>query len=146
MESVPPRLYGGTERIVSYLTEELVRQDHEVTLFASGDSVTSAELAPCTMTALRLDPGYVLAFRGRGHAYHVTGAYAKAVADYTEVLRRTPQDVSAYRSRAGALVSLGDLDVQGRPQSRQTTRGEAQILSTALPAIGIVNQRSQRGD
>ncbi len=56
MESVPPRLYGGTERIVSYLTEELVRQDHEVTLFASGDSVTSAELAPCTMTALRLDP------------------------------------------------------------------------------------------
>ena len=39
-ESVPPKLYGGTERIVSYLTEELVRQGHEVTLFASGDSVT----------------------------------------------------------------------------------------------------------
>src|SRR5262249_11166024 len=39
-ESVPPRLYGGTERVVSYLTEELVRQGHEVTLFASGDSVT----------------------------------------------------------------------------------------------------------
>ena len=56
MESVPPRLYGGSERVVSYLTEELVRQDHEVTLFASGDSVTSAELAPCAMTALRLDP------------------------------------------------------------------------------------------
>ena len=56
MESVPPRLYGGSERIVSYLTEELVRQGHHVTLFASGDSVTSAELAPCSMTALRLDP------------------------------------------------------------------------------------------
>src|SRR6476620_3057851 len=42
MESVPPRLYGGTERIVSYLTEELVRMGHEVTLFASGDSITSA--------------------------------------------------------------------------------------------------------
>ena len=40
-ESVPPKLYGGTERIVSYLTEELVRQGHDVTLFASGDSVTS---------------------------------------------------------------------------------------------------------
>ena len=39
-ESVPPKLYGGTERIVSYLTEELVRQGHDVTLFASGDSVT----------------------------------------------------------------------------------------------------------
>ena len=56
MESVPPRLYGGTERIVSYLTEELVRLGHDVTLFASGDSVTSAELAPCCTRALRLDP------------------------------------------------------------------------------------------
>lgn len=43
-ESVPPKLYGGTERIVSYLTEELVRQGHQVTLFASGDSVTRAKL------------------------------------------------------------------------------------------------------
>jgi glycosyltransferase involved in cell wall biosynthesis len=56
IESVPPRFYGDTERIVSYLTEELGRQGHEVTLFASGDSLTSAELAPCTEHALRLDP------------------------------------------------------------------------------------------
>ncbi|MET3840525.1 glycosyltransferase family 4 protein [Bradyrhizobium sp. OAE829] len=55
-ESVPPRLYGGTERVVSYLTEELVRQGHQVTLFASGDSITSAELVPCIPRALRLDP------------------------------------------------------------------------------------------
>ncbi|MCA1457285.1 glycosyltransferase family 4 protein [Bradyrhizobium sp. BRP22] len=55
-ESVPPRLYGGTERVVSYLTEELVRQGHEVTLFASGDSITSAELVACAPRALRLDP------------------------------------------------------------------------------------------
>ncbi|WP_375196105.1 glycosyltransferase family 4 protein [Sphingobium sp.] len=55
-ESVPPRLYGGTERIVSYLTEELVRQGHDVTLFASGDSVTAAELVPVTDMALRLNP------------------------------------------------------------------------------------------
>jgi glycosyltransferase involved in cell wall biosynthesis len=54
-ESVPPRLYGGTERIVSYLTEELVRQGHEVTLFASGDSMTSANLVPACPEALRLD-------------------------------------------------------------------------------------------
>jgi glycosyltransferase involved in cell wall biosynthesis len=47
-ESVPPKLYGGTERVVSFLTEEMVRQGHEVTLFASGDSQTSARLvAPC---------------------------------------------------------------------------------------------------
>src|ERR1051326_911882 len=56
IESVPPRLYGGTERIVSYLTEELVRLGHAVTLFASEDSITSAELAPCCTRALRSDP------------------------------------------------------------------------------------------
>jgi glycosyltransferase involved in cell wall biosynthesis len=56
IESVPPRFYGGTERIVSYLTEELVRLGHDVTLFASGDSVTSARLVSCARTALRLDP------------------------------------------------------------------------------------------
>src|SRR5689334_16923904 len=56
VESVPPRLYGGTERIVSYLTEELVAQGHDVTLFASGDSLTSAKLVPCCPRALRLDP------------------------------------------------------------------------------------------
>src|SRR3954463_3543725 len=55
-ESVPPKLYGGTERIVSYLTEELVRLGHDVTLFASADSVTSAKLVSCVPTALRLNP------------------------------------------------------------------------------------------
>jgi glycosyltransferase involved in cell wall biosynthesis len=55
MESVPPRLYGGTERIVAYLTDELVRLGHDVTLFASGDSVTTANLVPCAAMALRLD-------------------------------------------------------------------------------------------
>ena len=53
-ESVPPKLYGGTERVVSYLTEELVHQGHDVTLFASGDSVTSARLQPGSDAALRL--------------------------------------------------------------------------------------------
>lgn len=55
MESVPPRLYGGTERVASYLTEELVAQGHDVTLFASGDSITSAKLVPCAAQALRLN-------------------------------------------------------------------------------------------
>jgi len=54
-ESVPPRLYGGTERVVSWLTEELVRQGHDVTLFASGDSLTNARLVPVCMQALRMD-------------------------------------------------------------------------------------------
>ena len=56
IESVPPRLYGGTERVVSYLSEELVRLGHDVTLFASGDSISSAELVPCCTRALRLNP------------------------------------------------------------------------------------------
>jgi glycosyltransferase involved in cell wall biosynthesis len=55
-ESVPPALYGGTERVVSWLTEELVRQGHEVTLFASGDSQTSARLVPACARALWRDP------------------------------------------------------------------------------------------
>jgi glycosyltransferase involved in cell wall biosynthesis len=55
-ESVPPRAYGGTERVVSYLTEALVEMGHEVTLFASGDSVTSAQLVPVVPRGLRLDP------------------------------------------------------------------------------------------
>ena len=52
-EAVPPRLYGGTERVVSWVTEELVRRGHDVTLFASGDSVTSARLSAVTERALR---------------------------------------------------------------------------------------------
>ena len=76
MESVPPRLYGGTERIVSYLTEELVRLGHDVTLFASGDSMTAAKLVGCVPQALRLDvnirdtiPYYMLMLdRVRQHA------------------------------------------------------------------------------
>jgi len=55
-EAVPPKLYGGTERVVYSLTEELVAMGHDVTLFASGDSITSATLAPMRDQALRLDP------------------------------------------------------------------------------------------
>jgi glycosyltransferase involved in cell wall biosynthesis len=56
IEAVPPKLYGGTERIVAYLTDELVAMGHEVTLYASGDSVTSARLEAGYPRALRLDP------------------------------------------------------------------------------------------
>src|SRR5437764_13849788 len=64
-ESVPPAQYGGTERVVSTLTEELVRLGHDVTLFASGDSSTSARLVPVVESALwHADPPYqdLLAF------------------------------------------------------------------------------------
>ena len=55
-ESVPTKLYGGTERVVSYLTEELVAQGHDVTLFASGESITRARLIASCPQALRLNP------------------------------------------------------------------------------------------
>jgi glycosyltransferase involved in cell wall biosynthesis len=55
-ESIPPKLYGGTERVVSYLTEELVKQGHEVTLFGTKDSVTSANLCTVCDQAMRLNP------------------------------------------------------------------------------------------
>src|SRR5436190_3084337 len=55
-ESIPPKLYGGTERVVSYLTEELVKQGHEVTLFGTKDSVTSANLYAVCEQAMRLNP------------------------------------------------------------------------------------------
>jgi len=58
-ESVPPKLYGGTERVVSYLTEELIRQGHEVTLFASGDSLTEARLISVCKQSLRLAPSCI---------------------------------------------------------------------------------------
>ena len=58
-ESVPPKTYGGTERVVSWLTEELVRQGHEVTLFASADSLTTARLVPCCPESLRLSNGCI---------------------------------------------------------------------------------------
>jgi glycosyltransferase involved in cell wall biosynthesis len=56
-ESVPPKLYGGTERIVSYITEELVQMGHDVTLFASGDSETAGRLEAVCPQALRLNTG-----------------------------------------------------------------------------------------
>jgi glycosyltransferase involved in cell wall biosynthesis len=55
-ESIPPKLYGGTERVVSYLTEELVNQGHEVTLFGTKDSITTANLYPICDQAIRLNP------------------------------------------------------------------------------------------
>src|SRR5215467_1897441 len=57
-ESVPPKLYGGTERVVSWLTEELVRLGHEVTLFASGDSMSKARLVPGCAGSLRMSQSY----------------------------------------------------------------------------------------
>jgi hypothetical protein len=73
-ESVPPKLYGGTERVVSWLTEELVGLGCDVTLFASGDSLTSAALVPACPRALRLG-------RPRPDPWSAYAALLDAIAD-----------------------------------------------------------------
>ncbi|MBV8550519.1 MAG: glycosyltransferase family 4 protein [Acidobacteriaceae bacterium] len=76
VETVPPEGYGGTERIVSYLTEELVRLGHDVTLFASGGSTTAAKLVPISARALRSDPS-------------VQDPLSRIVLEIEEVLKRS---------------------------------------------------------
>src|SRR5215207_1413965 len=73
-ESVPPKLYGGTERVVSWLTEELVALGHDVTLFASGDSVTKATLVPVIPRAIRLS-------RPRPEPFPAYAAQLEAIAE-----------------------------------------------------------------
>ena len=101
-ESVPPRLYGGSERIVSYLTEELVRLGHDVTLFASGDSVTAAELVPC-IHRLRLNPAvrdpipYFMLMMGR---------VAERAGDFDVIHFHIDQfQMPLFRSMAGRTVT-----------------------------------------
>ena len=78
-ESVPPKLYGGTERIVSYLTEELVNMGHEVTLFASGDSVTRAKLIAPWCCALRLQDNCIDQL---AHHIHMLEMVQKDIEDF----------------------------------------------------------------
>ncbi len=109
-EAVPPRLYGGTERIVSWLTECLVALGHEVTLYASGDSETSARLVPCASEALRL--------QGINHHLSYTVAMIERVmrdADQYDVLHFHTDFVhfAPFRPLAGRCFTTlhGRLDV-----------------------------------
>jgi glycosyltransferase involved in cell wall biosynthesis len=112
-ESVPPKLYGGTERVVSYLTEELVRQGHRVTLFASGDSTTTAELiAPCEhATRLEREPAAAVAL----HTLLMEAVFARA--DTFDVIHCHLDSVHlplARRCPVPVLTTLhGRLDIGG---------------------------------
>jgi glycosyltransferase involved in cell wall biosynthesis len=146
-EAVPPKFYGGTERIVSYLTEALVEFGHDVTLFASGDSVTRAHLIPVVHSALRLS-------RPR----------TDAAAAHTALLRLVAQSAHCFdvihchtdwlhlavlhQCKTPFLTTLhGRLDIQGlaevtalfRPISamldRRTSRLREQVL-LPLPGLG----------
>src|SRR6201995_2908950 len=81
-EPVPPRRYGGTERVVSWLTEELVAQGHDVTLFATGDSVTSAKLVPVREASQR----FVRNFEGNAAPYARMIELVRRAADEFDIL------------------------------------------------------------
>ncbi len=127
-EAVPPKLYGGTERVVSFLTEELVALGHDVTLFASGDSVTSAKLEPIWPRALRLDP----AIRDPIAPHMLLMEAARAKADEFDVLH-FHMDYWPFslfgRQRTPFVTTLhGRLDL-----------GELQPIFDMFPAVPVVS-------
>jgi glycosyltransferase involved in cell wall biosynthesis len=110
-ESVPPRHYGGTERIVSYLTEELVRLGHDVTLFATGDSATRARLRPFSELALRLDSTCVDPI---AHHVRMLSSVYRSAADFDIIHCHTDYLglPLAERSDTASLITLhGRLDI-----------------------------------
>jgi glycosyltransferase involved in cell wall biosynthesis len=112
-ESVPPRLYGGTERVVAWLSDALVRRGHQVTLFASADSTTSARLVACAPRGLRLDPDApdpLLAHLAE------LGAVARRLEEFDVVHSHVDVLALALGHRAGAPVVHtlhGRLDLPG---------------------------------
>jgi hypothetical protein len=109
IESVPPKHYGGTERIVSYLTEELVRFGHEVTLFGSGDSVTSARLVAPTRRSLRLHNSFAKSSEQRAANLAVAVNSAAAVSKADD--KPGAPAACNIRARAARLRALQRLSV-----------------------------------
>ena len=121
-ESVPPRLYGGTERIASYLTEELVAQGHDVTLFASGDSETSAKLVAAPPHALRLGRcGEPLAHYTLGLAYRQQGYVADAMKAYQMALEKGEDRALVMQ----AMAELHLIQKEPKPAIEDSTPGSA---------------------
>ena len=137
-ESVPPPRYGGTERVVSHLTEELVRRGHAVTLYASADSVTDARLVPCAPKALRLDaPPDPLIL----HVLELEAAY-RAAADF-DVIHAHTDYLTLPFARAAATPTL--LTLHGRLDVPNLATLFAQYRD--VPLVSISNdQREPFGD
>jgi glycosyltransferase involved in cell wall biosynthesis len=135
IESVPPKLYGGTERVVSYLTEELVRCGHEVVLFASGDSKTSAQLVACSEQAIRLG-----STKTDGLPFHLMmlDAVRECAADFDILHFHTDLlHFPMFRDMANRTVSTvhGRLDLSGFRLFFERFR--------AMPLVSISNQQRQ---
>jgi glycosyltransferase involved in cell wall biosynthesis len=122
-ESVPPKLYGGTERVVAFLTEELVRQGHEVALYASGDSITSASLIACAPRSLRLDEACI-----------------DPIARHFTMLERVFSDVAQYD-----LIHF-HIDYLHFPLSRRTRIRQLSTLHGRLDIPDLVPVYREYGD
>jgi glycosyltransferase involved in cell wall biosynthesis len=128
-EAVPPKLYGGTERVVSWLTEELVEMGHEVTLFASGDSITNAVLEPCLPQALRLGSSH----RDPMLAYGVALARVADLASHFDVVHSHIDWVHVPLLRCLGVPFLttlhGRLDLPDLNSSFENCFAEVQFVS-----------------
>jgi glycosyltransferase involved in cell wall biosynthesis len=129
VESVPPRLYGGSERVVSFLTEALVEMGHEVTLFASGDSVTSAKLMPCVPEALRLNPSV------RDHLpyYMVMLKTVREMASKFDILHFHLDNIH-FPVFAGALAGRTVTTLHSRQDQR-----DLEVLYRGFPHMALVS-------
>jgi Glycosyltransferase Family 4 len=136
MESVPPRLYGGTERVVSHLCEALVQEGHDVTLFASGDSVTSARLVACTKEAIRLNaaiqdyvPHYMIMLdklRRSSHLFDILHFHIDAF--HMPLFRDIGDKTLTTRSR---LAAKGKISVSDNPAAGTIA------VTLGLPSVSV---------
>jgi glycosyltransferase involved in cell wall biosynthesis len=149
-EAVPPKMYGGTERVVAYLTDALVELGHDVTLFASGDSFTKAKLSPIWPTALRLDPKvqdhFVPLFMQletvarRAHEFDVIHAHIDYFGYPLLRLLKTPS-VTTLHGRLDlpelpALYQLyGDIPVVSISNSQRVPLPQANYVATVLHGL-----------
>lgn len=152
MEAVPPSCYGGTERVVSALTEELVRRSHEVTLFASGDSQTHAELVPCCHRGLRLAASghnymaYTLAQLGQvyaraeefdlihNHTDYCAFPFARLVSTPTVTTTHGRLDLAEVRRAYGGFPEQRLVSISA---SQRTSLPEANWLGTVPNGIDL---------
>ncbi|HEY3851952.1 MAG TPA: glycosyltransferase family 4 protein [Steroidobacteraceae bacterium] len=161
-EAVPPKLYGGTERVVAYLTDALVELGHEVTLFASGDSVTKATLAPIWPRSLRLDPNVTDHFvpmfmqletvARRAHEFDVIHCHLDYFG-YPLLRRLGTASITTLHGRLDlpelpALYSLyGDIPVVSISDSQRVPLPEANYVATVLHGLpqNLLAKGSGRG-
>ena len=155
-ESVPPSHYGGTERVVSVLTEELVRRGHAVTLFASADSVTSADLVPCSRQGLRRDPhvtdylAYTMTQLGIVHQhadeFELVHNHLDYVAFATARLSRTPTVTTTHGRLDLAEVRRVYEDFEEQPlvaisNDQRAYLPGAEWVATVSNAVDLANYR-----